>query len=88
MNELIPKAAALLPPIEREERDEEEQTSAVISVQVLAIVRDGTYQIVRHIEETALERDGCYEWIGWVREPDDGTAEDVTHWMVLPEGPK
>lgn len=82
------EASALLPPLEREERDEEEQTKAEISVPVLAIVRDGTYQVVRHIEETALERDGCYEWSGWVREPDDGTAEDVTHWMLLPEGPK
>ncbi len=82
------EASALLPPVEREERDEEETTTAKISVPVLAIVQDGTYQVVRHIEKTALERDVCYEWIGWVREPDDGTAEKVTHWMLLPEGPK
>lgn len=65
-------ATERLPPMERKELDEEEQTRAEISVPVLAIVRDGTYQVVRHIEETGLERDGYYEWSGWVREPDDG----------------
>lgn len=76
--------ASKLPEIEKEER--EEDTWAQISVPVLAIVRDGTYQIVRRIEETALEPGG-YAWTGWVREPDDGCAEDVVWWTELPPGP-
>lgn len=81
------EASALLPPIEREERDEEERTRAEISVPVLGVCAGGAIRIVRRIDEEADEPGGC-EWHGWVREPDDGTVEDVTQWMLLPEGPK
>lgn len=75
------------PPVETVELDEKEGTRSRVSVPVLAIVRDGSRQVVRRIDEEATEPGG-YEWHGWAREPDDGTAEEVTHWMLLPEGPK
>lgn len=81
------EASALLPPLEREERDEEERTRTEISVPVLGYSIGGAIRIVRRIDDENDEPGG-YEWHGWAREPDDGTAEDVTHWMLLPEGPK
>jgi len=74
-----------LPPVDRKESDEDGR--AQISIPVLSCLRDGGRRIVRRIDEDAAEPGG-YEWHGWVREPDDGCAEDVTHWMLLPEGPK
>lgn len=74
-----------LPPVDRKESDEDGR--AQISIPVLACLRDGERRIVRRIDEDAAEPGG-YEWHGWAREPDDGCAEDVTHWMLLPEGPK
>lgn len=79
------EASALLPPVDREESDEDGR--AQISIPVLACLRDGERRIVRRIDEDAAEPGG-YEWHGWAREPDDGCAEDVTHWMLLPEPPK
>ena len=84
------EASALLPPVEREERDEEDTTTTKVSVPVLGVCAGGAIRIVRRIDEEADEPGG-YEWHGWSREPDDGCAEAVTHWMLLPllpEGPK
>ena len=74
------------PPVEKEERDEDGNLSRV-SIPVLGCCRDGSRKIVRRIDEEAAETGG-YEWHGWVREPDDGCAEDVAWWMELPKGPE
>lgn len=74
------------PPVETVELDEKEGTRSRISVPVLAIVRDGSRQVVRWIDEEAAEPDG-YEWHGWVDQSDGGT-EDVRWWMELPKGPE
>lgn len=79
------EASALLPPVDQKESDEDGR--AQISIPVLACLRDGGRRIVRRIDEDAAEPGG-YEWHGWIREPDDGCAEDVTHWMLLPKGPE
>lgn len=79
------EASALLPPIEREERDEEDKTTAKISVPVLGVCAGGVIRIVRRIDEESDEPGG-YEWRGWIRDLDDGTAEAVAQWMYLPEG--
>ena len=81
------EASALLPPVEREERDEEDTTTTKVSVPVLGHCIGGEIRIVRRIDEESDEP-GDYEWHGWTREPDDGCAEAVTHWMPLPEPPK
>lgn len=81
------RASALLPPMEREERDEEDTTTTKVSVPVMGYCIGGEMRIVRRIDEESDEPGG-YAWHGWTREPDDGTAEEVTHWMLLPEGPK
>ena len=81
------EASALLPPVEREERDEEDTTTTKVSVPVLGHCIGGEIRIVRRIDEESDEP-GDYEWHGWTREPDDGCVEAVTHWMPLPQGPR
>ena len=81
------EASALLPPVEREERDEEDKTTAKVSVPVQGYCIGGEIRIVRRIDEENDEPGG-YAWHGWTREPDDGCAEAVTHWMLLPEVPE
>lgn len=81
------EASALLPPMEREERDEEDTTTTKVSVPVLGHCIGGEIRIVRRIDEESDEP-GDYEWHGWTREPDDGCAEAVTHWMPLPQVPE
>ena len=74
-------------PVEREERDEEDTTTTKVSVPVLGHCIGGEIRIVRRIDEESDEP-GDYEWHGWTREPDDGGAEAVTHWMPLPQVPE
>ena len=81
------EASALLPPTEREERDEEDTTTTKVSVPVLGHCIGGEIRIVRRIDEESDEP-GDYEWHGWTREPDDGCAEAVTNWMPLPQVPE
>lgn len=74
------------PPVETVELDEEERTRLRVSVPVLAIVRDGSYQVVRRIDEESAEPGG-QEWHGWVNQSNYET-EDVRWWMELPKGPE
>lgn len=73
-------------PAETVELDEEERTRLRVSVPVLAIVRDGSYQVVRRIDEESAEPGG-QEWHGWVDQSNYET-EDVRWWMELPKGPE
>ena len=74
------------PPVETVELDEDERTRSRVSVPVLAICLDGSYRVVRWIDEEEGEPGG-YEWHGYV-DPLTGGTEVVRWWMELPKGPE
>ena len=73
-----------LPPISGVEVVDAE-TSVTYRGPVLARCRGREWRIAMYIEED--NRDGGYEFRGWLNAPDDGGTVEVLAWTELPEDP-